>query len=476
MSTALERDLDRLRQEKEQGATHGEWGELFHLMPPVGWLNDPNGLCQYQGRYRAYFQYAPFDVNGGVKCWGYQTSTDLLQWHYEGCPLYPDQPSDVSGVYSGSALVQPDGIHIFYTGNVKLEDRDGYDYIRTGREANTIHTVTTDGLHFGPKHVVMRNSDYPEDDTCHVRDPKVWQDDSGFWMVQGARRSDDVGEILLFHADDLERWTLEARLTTPEPFGFMWECPDYFNLTDKAGETHHILSTSPQGLSGGAWDRRNVYQSGFFELTSPIQENPSFSGFTLWDAGFDFYAPQTFQADDGRRILIGWMGMPDTPDITNLTIADGWQHCFTLPREISFEDGQVVQKPVRELAEHRTDEQSAQGSFVDMGTAAFDCEIENANQPFTATIAHELRLSWDGHVFRMAFEDPAMDSVGAGRTERFEELPELMGLRIVTDASSVEVFLEGVPYTFSTRFYPKQHSFIVDAAPEVTTTFWSLSF
>ena len=68
MSTALERDLDRLRQEKDQGATHGEWGELFHLMPPVGWLNDPNGLCQYQGRYRAYFQYAPFDVNGGVKC------------------------------------------------------------------------------------------------------------------------------------------------------------------------------------------------------------------------------------------------------------------------------------------------------------------------------------------------------------------------------------------------------------------------
>ena len=21
-----------------------------HLMPPVGWLNDPNGLCWYKGR------------------------------------------------------------------------------------------------------------------------------------------------------------------------------------------------------------------------------------------------------------------------------------------------------------------------------------------------------------------------------------------------------------------------------------------
>ncbi len=28
--------------------------------------------------------------------------------------------------------------------------------------------------------------------------------------------------------------------------------------------------------------------------------------FALWDAGFDFYAPQTFESDDGRRILIGW--------------------------------------------------------------------------------------------------------------------------------------------------------------------------
>lgn len=51
-----------------------------------------------------------------------------------------------------------------------------------------------------------------------------------------------------------------------------------------------------------------------------------------------------------------------------------------------------------------------------------------------------------------------------------------LGLRIVVDASSVEVFLDGFPYTFSTRFYPRQHSFIVDAAPEVKTTFWSLSF
>ena len=474
MGTALTRDLARLCQEKEQAADHGAYAQHFHLMPPVGWLNDPNGLSQFKGLYHAYFQYSPFDAEGGAKCWGLQTSTDMLRWDYQGCALYPDQPADVSGVYSGSALVRGDELHIFYTGNVKLEDQDGYDYVHDGREANTIHTVTQDGLHFGPKHVVMRNADYPSDDTCHVRDPKVWQEGDGFYMVQGARRSDDVGEILVFHSVDLDHWKLVNRLTTPEPFGFMWECPDYFVLEDEEGARHQILSCSPQGLNDGAWARRNIYQSGFFPIEGDIRSSVSFGSFYLWDAGFDFYAPQTFQADDGRRILIGWMGMPDTPSVTNLTLADGWQHCFTLPREVVFEDGAVRQRPIRELSAHRADKLEGQGSFVDMGTPCFDCEIVNGNRPFTVSIAHELRLAWDGKVFSMRFEDPAKDSVGAGRTLRYEELPELSQARIVCDISSVEVFLNDGALTFSTRFYPKQHSFIVDAAPEVTTSFWTL--
>ena len=33
----------------------------FHLMPPVGWLNDPNGLCEFKGKYYIFYQYSPFD-------------------------------------------------------------------------------------------------------------------------------------------------------------------------------------------------------------------------------------------------------------------------------------------------------------------------------------------------------------------------------------------------------------------------------
>ena len=68
MSNALGRDLAKLVAAVDAAASecgHGAYGQRFHIMPPAGWLNDPNGLCQAGGVFHAYFQYAPFDVEGG---------------------------------------------------------------------------------------------------------------------------------------------------------------------------------------------------------------------------------------------------------------------------------------------------------------------------------------------------------------------------------------------------------------------------
>ena len=105
----------------------------YHIMPPVGWLNDPNGLCQFQGTYQAYFQYSPLSVNGGGGFWGHCTSQDLLHWQYQDPVLTTDRPEDRSGVYSGSALIEDGTMYLFYTGNVKLPG--DYDYIDEGRRS-----------------------------------------------------------------------------------------------------------------------------------------------------------------------------------------------------------------------------------------------------------------------------------------------------------------------------------------------------
>jgi len=42
----------------------------YHLMPETGWLNDPNGLCQFHGTYHIYYQFTPFEPTGELKLWG----------------------------------------------------------------------------------------------------------------------------------------------------------------------------------------------------------------------------------------------------------------------------------------------------------------------------------------------------------------------------------------------------------------------
>ena len=80
----------------------------------------------------------------------------------------------------------------FYSGKVKIVG--AYDYVEEGREHNRILAEGWDGCHFHQKTLLLRNEDYPENVTCHVRDPKVWKEQDTYCMVQGARRKDEVGE------------------------------------------------------------------------------------------------------------------------------------------------------------------------------------------------------------------------------------------------------------------------------------------
>lgn len=459
---ALTRDLIKLTDIAEtQGAEKEEkllFREHFHLMPPVGWLNDPNGLCQFEGVYHAFFQYSPFDAEGGVKMWGHYISDNMLDWKYQGVALYPDQPFDCHGVYSGSALVEDGKMYLYYTGNVKLEDGE-YDYIRTGREGNTVLVSSEDGIHFGHKKQLMRNTDYPDDLTCHVRDPKVWKEQDTYYMVQGARTKEDVGQILIFTSKDKVNWKFKSRIESKEPFGYMWECPDYFTIGDKK-----ILSASVQGLEGGIWEERNVYQSGYFEVEGDILSSYKLGEYKLWDYGFDYYAPQSFETEDGRRIHISWMGMPDCEAYTNLTIADGWQHCFTLPREIYVKDGKICQRPVRELDYKEAITKTAENKLQANSCKAYDLKIDKIqNNQFCIALAEELLLEYTDGRFRMRFTDNRKTCVSAGRDCRYVETDEVTNIRVIADVSSVEVFVNDGEYVFSTRYYPDKYSINVQA-------------
>lgn len=426
----------------------------FHLMPPAGWLNDPNGLSEFDGYHHIFFQYNPVEpATGKRNYWGHYRTKDFVHYDYLPPALSSEDDFDSNGVYTGSILVTPDGPMAYYTGNVKEEG--DHDYTHTGRQHNTVLAEDFDGERFRKKTVVMRNSDYPDDLTLHVRDPKVFQRGEDDYMVLGARRDDDTGEVLLYRSKDGRDWKLQDRIRYDKPFGYMWECPD---LIDLGGEDFLIFS--PQGIEAEGNLYNNVYQSGYARVTD-FGGKDELSEFTELDRGFDFYAPQSYTDESGRVILIGWMGLPDTePDYTYPTKENGWIHALTIPRVLTSREGKIIQTPIPELKSLREEKESL---TVD---GAVDLKLPDTFEMIFRPEGHSrdrFRLDFEGG-FSLQYEDQTfsldftkndrMKDAGAGRTVRSVRLDEFRNMRIYRDTSSVEIFINDGEEVFTSRFFP----------------------
>lgn len=456
LTTALRQHVIA-QEQKQQESGSDKWRLRLHLMPPTGFMNDPNGLCWFKGLWHVFFQYAPSSPEGGLKCWGHYTSPDLLHWTYWGTPLLPDQPFDCHGEYSGSAIVEDGLLHLFFSGSLFL---DAFP----PRAFSIVHVTSADGFHFSEKRVVISPKDYPKNCSCQIRDPKVWKDGTSYRMVVGGQTAEETGALLLYRSSDLDHWKFEEVLQPKQAFGYMWECPDIFKIDDS-----YYLSVSPQGVPAEEYRYANVFQS----VWTPMDSAPSFK-YTEWDSGFDFYAPQTFTAPDGRQILYGWMGMDTLAGYSNSTIQYGWQHAQTLPRVITEKDGALHQMPVKELEQLRL----KQFVIEECSTLQLPCELEMQNlknRTFTLDLGSGLHFSFEQEtsVLRLWFTD----ETGCGRTERMIKTKQIENLRIWIDTSSVEIFVNDGAITFTTRFYPNSDEILlhINSTSPCTLKGWHLA-
>lgn len=434
--------------ENRERIKNAKWRQRFHIEPPDGWLNDPNGLSFYKGEYHVYFQYSPIAPDGHTpRGWGHYHGSDLMHMTYDRAVMMPDIPEDSHGVYSGSAIENDGVLHIFYTGNVKMIG--DYDYVKAGRGANVIHVTTTDGSKMSEKQVLLRNSDYPDFCSCHVRDPKVWKEGDAWKMVLGARTLDDEGCVLVYESDDLITWKYTGKVYK-EGYGYMWECPDYFEIDGKG-----FLSTCPQGMPHYETKWQNLNESGYFPVQGKLEDSV-LGDFTEWDMGFDFYAPQTFLDPQGRRILIGWLGM-DNKAYGNATTDLGWQHCLTIPRVVTIApNGKLRQQPIAEFDELKSNARRQSSGQTAEYPLPFELDGEPADS-FSITLDGKLELDFDKEkkLFTMKFTD---EKYGCGRTVRNAEIDNVRNIRVIADMSSIEVYINDGETVISTRIYPDNDS------------------
>ncbi|WP_049610640.1 glycoside hydrolase family 32 protein [Yersinia massiliensis] len=429
------------------------WYPRFHLAPQAGWMNDPNGLIWFDGYYHAFYQHHPYTPVWGPMHWGHARSRDMVHWEHLPIALAPEGPEDKDGCFSGSAVSDGDKLALIYTGH-KFHGTPCDENLYQVQCLATSH----DGVNFERKGIVI---DTPKG-VHHFRDPKVWQEKEGWYMVVGARVA-DIGEVQLYQSDDLHHWNYVNTLgQSDEKMGYMWECPDFFPLADK-----HILMFSPQGIEAEGYDYRNLFQSGY--LVGKWQEDDSYQieqGFREMDHGHDFYAPQSFVAPDGRRIVMGWLAMWESPMPEK---ADGWAGMLSLPRELTLDKkGQLRMNPVKELELLRGDcrrwqvsELSHQTIVVEQGGQPIEIQLDlniplSTAEQFGLNIGQGARIYVDSQSRRLVVERhyPQHELSGYRSVSLPDE--ERLTLRIFIDSSSVEVFVNHGEYTLSSRIYPEK--------------------
>jgi beta-fructofuranosidase len=297
----------------------------YHFLPPSNWMNDPNGLIQWRGRYHLFYQYNPHGAFHGTIHWGHAVTDDLVHWRDLPIALAPtpDGP-DKDGVYSGCAL-----------------DHDGVPTLMYTGVHPQVQCIATPADPSDPDLVAWRkhlgNPVIPDSppgmEVEGFRDPFVWREADGWYCIVGSGIVGAVGTILLYRSQDLMQWEYLHELCRGEvaETGRMWECPSFFPLGDK-----YVLLISPIPL------RKVLYFVGDYR---DHRFTPERTG--VVDDGGCYYAPQAMLDERGRRLLWGWL-REDRP--VEVQKAAGWSGVMSVPTELSLTaDGRLALRPVSEM-------------------------------------------------------------------------------------------------------------------------------
>ncbi|ELZ34026.1 sucrose-6-phosphate hydrolase [Halogeometricum pallidum JCM 14848] len=413
----------------------------YHLAAPGGWLNDPNGIVRYDGTYHVFYQYNPGGPFHGTIHWGHAASDDLVRWEDRPVALAPDPDGpDRDGVWSGCAVVDDGTPTLVYTGG---RGRDQLPCLATTDDPS-LDTWTKHGdnpVIVDPGEHVDLDLLETDDWRAEFRDHNVWREGETWYHLVGAGVADTGGAALLYRGETLREWEYVGPLLVGdwEGHGVVWECPELLDFGEK-----QVLHVS------------NYSHVEYFLGTADV-DDPAFDveHRERLDYG-DYYAPQSTRADDGRVLTWGWA--PEARDVEAQWHA-GWSGLLTVPRELSVEDGELRQRPARELESLRGRDALAGDEAVSLAAGAsrtLDLTGNAYELGFDARVADGATLElglfespagnertvvrYDGDAVTVDRTDSALDGVPDAEEQSMPIDGDSLSLRALVDGSVVELY------------------------------------
>jgi beta-fructofuranosidase len=389
-----------------------------HFAPVANWMNDPNGLIFWKGRYHLFYQHNPIGTAPAPAkiCWGHADSADLVHWRDLPLALEPTPGSvDEDGCWSGRAVAHDGEVYLLYTG------------IRDGQQRPCLAKALDDTLvSFEKLDANPVISEEPLPGLVGFRDHAVREADGEIRQLIGSGSRALGGCLLEYRSKDLLSWDYCGVFVSARSAGFpgdMWECPDLFRLGD---QWFIVVSVLQHGEPGGV-----MSIAGFIERETFL---PRLTART--DTGSRWYAPQSFDAPDGRRICFGWLreredALPE-PDRGRVGV-------MSLPRELfGAPDGSLGMAPAAELASLRAGPIPAR---VDGETGAVRLD------PGKGLDAFELEATYSGHgavLFDLLDEQgDLVVEVGVGQDRIEMSRSALLPIPPAPTAGTVRLFYDG---------------------------------
>jgi beta-fructofuranosidase len=424
----------------------------YHVAPETGWINDPNGPIEWDGRYHLFFQRNPLAATWSPRVhWGHAVSEDLCDWTPLPDALRPsaDGP-DAGGCWSGCVVDNAGTPTALYSG-LAAAGADAAETVCLARGDPTLRTWRKD-----PRNPVIAGPP-PGAGLTAFRDPFVWRENERWRMLIGAGMVDGGGAVLAYHSSDLLIWQPDGVLLRAADAGIatgsIWECPQYFELGDRRvlllsvadGRPSHVVAL----VGAEAGGRFTVERADRF------------------DHGADCYAPATMADSRGRRLAWAWSWEARSAP-------QAWAGALTLPRVLALAaDGTLSISPAPELRRLRgtleSIEDVALGERLLARTRGDQVEIQATIEPgIAATVALRVRRSpaaeeETGIVLRRADGalvvdrscaslDPAASGGAHGGQLRLAPR-EALRLHVFVDRSLVEVYAND-RLTITERIYP----------------------
>lgn len=439
----------------------------FHIRPPRGYLNDPNGPVVVNGTTHMYFQYRLGVDTADPVVWGHATSENLVDWTLHRAAMTPDPEGlDRDGCWSGNTVVAPDGrVVAFYSG-----------FRREHPVQSALRAVSDDGgRSFGAPTLAVAD---PGGAVRVRRDPFVWREGDGWRMVLGEGDADERASARSYRSRDLVTWIDEGPLAVLRrtvlddvDTGAMWECPQ---VADVDGT---------QVLLVGAWSEHDGIMRVLAILPGHEADRVEGLGAYPIDEGPNFYAPSVLRRDPDGPLLWGWV--TEGRDEAWWREA-GWAGVLSLPRELRLDDrGRVLSRPAAHLdalRDRATSQRLAGGASATVGAQA-ELLIESVGLDHCrvrlGTADEFVEFGIDPRAGRLTIDlrSASRDPRAHGGLVVMDEVTVdgLVELRVFLDGSVLEVFAS-TGRAATCRIYPlASPPWSLRSEGAVSITYWDLS-